>query len=223
MKEANASTVTLDLMVQDIEQLRKHLKIKEWAVFGHSFGGMLASYYASQLPQYIKGMILSSSGGIDMSLFQNLDITARLSEEQRDSLNYWNSKIVQGDTSYHARYQRGKNLAPAYLYDLSHVNTIAHRLTQAHLKINQLVFANMQAIGFDCRSALATFDKPFLTLFGADDPVTGGLGESLSAKIKGAEGMPHEILTTCGHFCQEDRPVELAQGVIFVAKKAGVI
>ena len=61
---------------------------------------------------------------------------------------------------------------------------------------------------------LAQYDRPFLTLFGADDPVTGGLGESLSARIKGADGLPHEILSTCGHFCQEDRPIELAQGVI---------
>ena len=70
---------------------------------------------------------------------------------------------------------------------------------------------------------LAQYDRPFLTLFGADDPVTGGLGESLSARIKGADGLPHEILSTCGHFCQEDRPIELAQGVIWAARQAGVI
>ena len=70
---------------------------------------------------------------------------------------------------------------------------------------------------------LAQYDRPFLTLFGADDPVTGGLGESLSARIKGADGLPHEILSTCGHFCQEDRPTELAQGVIWAARQAGVI
>lgn len=70
---------------------------------------------------------------------------------------------------------------------------------------------------------LAAFDKPFLTLFGADDPVTGGLGETLAGRIKGAEDMPHAILETCGHFCQEDRPVELAQGVIDTAKMAGFL
>jgi haloalkane dehalogenase len=70
---------------------------------------------------------------------------------------------------------------------------------------------------------LAAYDKPFLTLFGEDDPVTGGLGEALSGRIKGAEGMPHAMLSTCGHFCQEDRPLELAQGVIDTARKAGVL
>lgn len=70
---------------------------------------------------------------------------------------------------------------------------------------------------------LAGFDRPFLALFGEDDPVTGGLGKMLSDRIKGAAGMPHATLSTCGHFCQEDRPAELAQGVIDTAKKAGVL
>ncbi|MEP5938941.1 MAG: haloalkane dehalogenase [Erythrobacter sp.] len=70
---------------------------------------------------------------------------------------------------------------------------------------------------------LAAFNRPFLTLFGADDPVTGGLGETLSRKIAGATGQPHEILSGCGHFCQEDRPAELAQGVVDAAKAAGFL
>ena len=70
---------------------------------------------------------------------------------------------------------------------------------------------------------LARFDKPFLTLFGEDDPVTGGLAQPLIDNIAGASGQPHGMLSSCGHFCQEDRPVELAQGVIDMAKKAGVL
>lgn len=70
---------------------------------------------------------------------------------------------------------------------------------------------------------LAAFDKPFLTLFGADDPVTGGLGATLSERIAGAKGQPHAILENCGHFSQEDRPQELAQGVIDMARKCGFL
>lgn len=70
---------------------------------------------------------------------------------------------------------------------------------------------------------LAGFDKPFLTLFGEDDPITGGLAQPLIDRIKGAEGMPHAMLSACGHFCQEDRPAELAQGVIDTAKKANLL
>lgn len=69
---------------------------------------------------------------------------------------------------------------------------------------------------------LAAFDKPFLTLFGEDDPVTGGLAAMLIERIAGANGLPHAMLSKCGHFCQEDRPAELAQGVIDTARAAGL-
>ncbi|WP_252257864.1 haloalkane dehalogenase [Erythrobacter aurantius] len=70
---------------------------------------------------------------------------------------------------------------------------------------------------------LSAFDKPFLTLFGEDDPVLGKAGPLLAGRIKGAEGMPHAMLSICGHFSQEDRPAELAQGMIETAKKAGFL
>jgi haloalkane dehalogenase len=31
------------------------------------------------------------------------------------------------------------------------------------------------------------------------------------------------MLSTCGHFSQEDRPAELAEGVIAMARKAGFL
>ena len=70
---------------------------------------------------------------------------------------------------------------------------------------------------------LEAFDKPFLTLFGEDDPVLGKNGPDLYERIAGAQGQPHGTLSACGHFCQEDRPVELAQGVIDMASLAGFL
>ncbi|HAL90959.1 MAG TPA: haloalkane dehalogenase, partial [Erythrobacter sp.] len=68
---------------------------------------------------------------------------------------------------------------------------------------------------------LAAYDKPFLTLFGEDDPITRGAEKHLIERIAGAAGQPHRTLATCGHFCQEDQPGVLAQGVIAMARKAG--
>jgi haloalkane dehalogenase len=70
---------------------------------------------------------------------------------------------------------------------------------------------------------LAAFDKPFLTMFGEDDPVLGKAGPLLAKRIKGGEGQPHAMLSHCGHFSQEDRPQELAQGVIAMAREAGFV
>jgi proline iminopeptidase len=171
LKKVDSTTVTMDLMAKDIETLRNHLKIKNWIVLGHSFGGMLAQYYASKYPEHISGMILSSSGGIDMELFNNVGntITSRLSKSDKDSLNYWSKIIDKGDTTFYARYQQAKYLAPAYLYNKKYVPLIAERLTQGKTAINELVFKDLYKINYDCKSQLKSFKKPVLIIQGKQD------------------------------------------------------
>jgi len=44
--------------VDDIDRLRRRLKIKKWVVLGYSYGGHLAQYYAVKFPRQVAGMIL---------------------------------------------------------------------------------------------------------------------------------------------------------------------
>lgn len=177
MKTISSETITMDAMLKDIECIRDFLEVEKWTVLGHSFGGMLASYYASKFPESTKGLILSSSGGVDLELFSSLNITALLSEKSRDSLNYWNSRIARGDTTYAARLNRGKYLAPAYLYNKKYVPAVAERLTQGNMRINGLVHRNMQDIHFDCKPALKAYKKPVLIIQGAHDIIPLEMGE----------------------------------------------
>ena len=71
--------------------------------------------------------------------------------------------------------------------------------------------------------SLVAYDKPFLTLFGADDKVTQGAEKALIERIAGAKDMPHEVLSNCGHFCQEDQPEKLSQGIVEAARRAGLL
>jgi haloalkane dehalogenase len=61
---------------------------------------------------------------------------------------------------------------------------------------------------------LSTYDKPFLTIFGADDPITLGAERFLQALIPGAAGRDHVVLESAGHFLQEDRGEDIARLVI---------
>jgi len=45
-------------LVEDIEKLRKHLKIDRWVVFGGSWGSSLALAYAETYPSIVKALIL---------------------------------------------------------------------------------------------------------------------------------------------------------------------
>ncbi len=172
MSRLDSSTINMNLMIQDMEALRKHLEIDRWVIFGHSFGGILAAYYTAHYPENVEGIIFSSSGGLDLGLLDYVDIRSRLSELERDSLTYWNRIIAEGDTSYHARLQRGKYLAPAYLYNREHIPVIAERLTQGNSTINGLIWSDLQQIGYDTKDDLRSFDQPVLIIQGKQDIIT---------------------------------------------------
>jgi proline iminopeptidase len=55
-------TYTVKQAVEDLESLRKSLKIDQWVVLGWSFGGFLAQCYALTYPEHITGLILVAAG-----------------------------------------------------------------------------------------------------------------------------------------------------------------
>ncbi|MGB6229057.1 MAG: haloalkane dehalogenase [Litorimonas sp.] len=64
---------------------------------------------------------------------------------------------------------------------------------------------------------LSAWDKPFVTCFSDQDPVTKGGDQVFQKKVPGTKGRPHRIIEAGGHFLQEDKPGELAELVIEVA------
>ena len=61
---------------------------------------------------------------------------------------------------------------------------------------------------------LSKFEKPFLTIFGADDPITRGAERFLQGLIPGAAGRDHAVLEGAAHFLQEDRGADIAGLVV---------
>ncbi len=57
---------------------------------------------------------------------------------------------------------------------------------------------------------LMRWEKPFLTCFSDQDPITKGGEKVLQKLIPGAKGQPHTIIENGGHFLQEDKGEEWA-------------
>lgn len=60
---------------------------------------------------------------------------------------------------------------------------------------------------------LGRFEKPFLCVFGRNDPILGSLDGMLIDHVPGAKGQPHDRIRG-GHFIQEDQGEELAKRLI---------
>ena len=205
LAKIDQSSIKMDFMIADLERLRKHLKIEKWSILGHSFGGMLASYYATLYPEHIESLILSASGGIDLELqsYVSQKLRSRLTPLEADSLDYWNGKIAKGDTSFYAKLHRGLALAPAYLFDKKNIPVIAERLTQSNMRINALIWNDLANINFDCRDKLQSFSAPVLIIQGKQDIID----EKTAIKAKNAFMNSKVVfLDKCSHYGWLDVP-----------------
>ncbi len=52
------SLITFDQHIEDVERLRKELRLDKVTLAGHSMGAVLASAYASKYPRYVRQLIL---------------------------------------------------------------------------------------------------------------------------------------------------------------------
>lgn len=57
-------------IIQDIEAIRQHIGIKQWLVFGGSWGATLALYYAHHFAEQVSGLILR---GVFLAREQDID------------------------------------------------------------------------------------------------------------------------------------------------------
>lgn len=194
----DSNTITMELMAKDIEAIRNKLHIKNWIVLGHSFGGIMAYYYATKYPSSITAMIQSASGGIDLFLLENSqrNLYSQLTEEEIDSLHYWRQQF-RSSNSEGDRFKFNQYLASAYVYDKKHIPVVCDRLMQGNLYLNGLVWSDLRSINYDCKSALKSFKKPILIIQGEQDVIPKELAYRADNVFENSKLV---FLNKCGHY-----------------------
>ncbi|ESU18790.1 proline iminopeptidase [Flavobacterium cauense R2A-7] len=199
VEKIDSEHITMDLMVQDMENLRKYLNIEKWTILGHSFGGMLAAYYTSKHPDAVEKIIFSSSGGINMNFtrYAQKRIADNLTKIQKDSVDFYAAKINNGDNSLKTRKLRAKYLANAYVFDKTKAPIIAERLIQANFDINSIVFQNLINTNFDCSDKFKNFKKPVLILQGENDIISIETAQEIKTAFPNSELI---TIKNCSHY-----------------------
>jgi proline iminopeptidase len=109
VSNVDASSMSMENYKNDLESLRKHLKLDKLTLIGHSWGAMLAMEYASSFPEKVKNLILVSSGGPTRSFFSYFgdNIEMRLTKKDREEKAKLDS-LKQSDL---------KAIWPGYFFD----------------------------------------------------------------------------------------------------------
>jgi proline iminopeptidase len=204
LSSIDTSTIKVALMINDIEALRRHLSIESWMVMGHSWGGMYAMCYATQYPERVDKLLLSASGGIDLSFLEGLGaaIRSKLNPEELADFEYYTAH----PNAPNAREKRLQAMAPAYVYHRKHVPTVVKYLGELSAfvpEVNRLVWTDLRAIHYNLAQKAQDFKKPVLIIQGKQDI----LMEETALKID--QAFPNSelaLIDQCSHYLWLDQP-----------------
>jgi len=168
LEAIDESTINLDNYIKDIEAVRKHLKIKQWILLGHSWGGGLAMAASGRHPESSAGMILIGSLGIKnetaIHAFSNLNI----GEKEKAAFKFWGNPAQQTKDPERAAYELYRTILPSRLYDKNDIHKILgnYRVELNASKISRTMMKQLMQSDFDFSPALKNYSKPVLIIQG---------------------------------------------------------
>ncbi|HKJ39408.1 MAG TPA: alpha/beta fold hydrolase [Anaerolineales bacterium] len=110
MKSIDKTNFTTELLVDDLDALRKEFGIEKMNIIGHSWGGLLGMYYAGKYPQNVKRLILVDPAPVNTELliksYENM--MTRFSEADWNRLQamYESEAYIAGDPDAHNEAMR---------------------------------------------------------------------------------------------------------------------
>jgi haloalkane dehalogenase len=204
-KPAERSDYTYARHVQWMSQLLfDHLDLRDITFFGQDWGGLIGLRLVASAPERYARVVISNTGLPTGERKPGEAFLAwrRFSQEvpefptgaiiQNATVTTLPADVVAAydapfpDESYKAGARIFPTLVPASVDDPAHEDQLA------------------------AWRVLTTFDKPFLTCFSDQDPVSAGADRAFQELVPGAAGRSHTTVRGGGHFVQEDCGPELA-------------
>lgn len=177
------------------------MNLKDITLFCQDWGGTIGLYLVSRCPELFARVIASNTGlplGEGESDFMKMWVGM-----MREATAFPWHMLTAGMTAKLTEPELAAYRAPFPSTDYES-GIIQFPLLIAVQPDNPGVALNREAW-----ARLASFDKPFLTLFGELDPVARGWETRAQEYFKGAKGQDHRIIKGASHFIQEDAAEEL--------------
>lgn len=173
----DTNSIKIFSTLEDIEYLRKHLGHDEWIVLGHSYGGLLASKYASDYPSSVSSLLLVETVGFNTNLWDYFgdNLWSRLLPSDRELTEYWMDSIRLANDFNRAMFEYQKAIMPAYFYDRKNSLLYTQKMKPEDWNIDVWKFIWRDMMKLDLSEISRRYDKPVLVLHGRQDPV----GESI--------------------------------------------
>ena len=201
-KPAARSDYTYERHVGWMSQWLQQLELSDITLFCQDWGGLIGLRLVAAFPEMFAGVVVGNTG---------LPTGSGITEGFKSWLTFSQS-VPQFPVGFIVNGGVARDLSPEEVaaYDApfpaeSYKEGARQFPTLVPVTPEHASVAENQAAW----TVLEAFDKPFLTAFSDGDAVTRGGEAAFQARVPGAKGQPHVILSG-GHFLQEDSPLEIA-------------
>ena len=218
--EKDTTRLNMKTFVEDLEQLRKHIKISKLNLLGHSFGGLLAMYYGIKYPDNLKSLILVDPDAASYELrtpYQRKMIRERINEQQwnlLDSISASDEFKNYDPASYTSYY---KTFLTSYFANPE--DTAELYLGFDTISIKKIAVTSKYVRGdlgkYDIHDHISVITCPTLILQGRESVFS----------VEGAEGIHNKlpnstlhIFENCGHFEYIESPEKFMRSIIVFYK-----
>jgi len=202
----NNSTINLDLLVEDLENLRKTLKVKKMTILGHAWGAMYAMLYAKNYPKRIKNLVLVSPGGVDMAFYDRYrnNLLAKYSTQELTRLKYLNQLRRAGRADAKLEKEFRTLEFKARIFDVTQLKTYSEILAKGKRNdaVLQFVLGQIQD-SYDVKEAFTDFDAEVFIIQGKECPIGEDTALEVLANFSNAR---IEWVHACGHFPWVEKP-----------------
>ena len=211
-----AAPLTVALLVQDFEEIRRRLGIERWTIIGHSSGGGYALEYALTHPEHVSGLILDCPAlDADATDRHRLPRAAAMLDEDGNAdaaevcrtLAGLERRLTADDRTWEAMLPLGPRYLDLFFHDAA-TRALYEDVMEAAPKgldwaKGMSHLALMAEMYRDRRPSLASLTVPSVLIHGEDDMVAPPV---MRAAYRASTGGEIVTIPGAGHFAFVEQP-----------------
>jgi proline iminopeptidase len=209
----DSTTINISQAAEDILILKKALGLEKITIVGHSYGSMLAMYFASRHAGDIDKLVLVSPGTLSLDQdFANDNRRSKLSKEEILYSRQVGDSIRNNTASPALQQKMAAIQLRLNIYDALKADSISQLISkrQRNPVMEKIMLADM-AKNYNVRSAVGQFSFPFLVISGRQDPVAVFPTMDIMQLNRHAQIV---WLNRCGHMPWVEQPQIFYQEVV---------
>ena len=219
----DTNSMTMEDFVKDLEGIRKAFRIQKMNLLGHSWGGLVAMFYAVEYPENLNSLVLLNSTPASSAMRdQSFGVMARRTSRP-DSIAQAALVITEGfrdrDPATMAKFFR--LLFRASFCDSRFADSLTLTFDTSYAtksKTIQYLSKDRDIAAYDLFPRLKVIHCPTMIVTGDHDIVASGANERLHQSIPGSTLI---VLRNCGHFPFIEVPTEFFPLIETFLRSAG--